>query len=187
MKKWVKQISVPQLIVEFASIVFAVSLALGMNAYKDTQDFKTEALVLQQKIILECRRNLAELDTVYRNNLEFKETLDSLAALDKIESNFSIAISSELLTKTAWDFTKASRSFSYIDEGFLNEAARVYERQEYYMHISNQLFQNLGDLLISDPAPEKTVSVSNYYMLNYNATTEALHTIYNEFLAEYDK
>ena len=125
MKKWVKQISIPQLIVEFASIVFAVSLALGMNAYKDAQDLKSEALVLKQKIILECKRNLTELDTVYSDNLKFKKSLDSLAALEKIEGNFNVGISSELLTKTAWDFTKASKSFSYLDEKFLNEAAII--------------------------------------------------------------
>lgn len=179
--------NISQIIFEFLSIVFAVLLALGLNTYKQNADLEGEAELLTEKIMLECTRNKLELDTVYQQNKEFKIILDSLRQLDKIEGNFNISIASELLTKSSWDFTKASRSFSYIDEGFLNDAAELYERQDYYMLISNQMFQNLGDLLISNPEPERTVSVSNYYLLNLNASAEELTRTYTEFLNRYGK
>ena len=145
----------------------------------------SEASYLRDKILIELNRNKLQLDTVYAENIAFKSTIDSLLALDKIEGNFSISIASELLTQSAWDFTKSSRSFSYLDEDFLNDAAELYERQAYYMHISNQMFQNLGDMLISDPKPRKTVSISNYYLLNLNASAVELMSTYNSFLQKH--
>ena len=174
-----------QIVFEFLSIVFAVLLALGLNSFKQNIDLENEAQFLTRKIVLECQRNRNELDTVLIHNNEFKAELDSLLALENIEGNFSLSIASELLTKSAWDFTKASRSFSYLDEEFLNDAAVLYEMQDYYMLISNQMFQNLGEMLISDPEPRKTVSISNYYMLNMNATAEDLFNTYEEFLKKY--
>lgn len=180
-----KKRAVWQIIFEFLSIVFAVLLALGLNAFKQNADLQNEAEFLTQKIILECNRNQMELDTVFTQNKEFKVYLDSLQSLDKIQGNFQISIASELLTKSAWDFTKASRSFSYLDENFLNDAAELYEKQDYYMLISNQMFQNMGELLISNPAPEETVKISNYYLLNLNTTADDLFKTYKNFLKKY--
>ncbi len=180
-----KNKAVWQILFEFLSIVFAVLLALGLNSAKQNLDFKNEAQFLTQKIIEECKRNKLELDSVYHQNNEYKIYLDSLQSLDKIEGNFTISIASELLTKSAWDFTKVSRSFSYLDENFLNDVAELYEKQDYYMLISNQMFQNMGEMLISDPKPEKTVNISAYYLLNLNVTAEDLQQTYTQFLNKY--
>ncbi|NQZ77246.1 MAG: hypothetical protein HRT61_14265 [Ekhidna sp.] len=180
-----KKKAISQLLFEFVSILFAVLLALGLNSYKQNSDLETEATFLREKIFLECEKNRASLDTVYRANLVFKSSLDSMLALDEIEGNFNVSISSELLTKSAWDFTKSSRSFSYIDEDFLNDASELYERQNYYMHISNQMFQNLGDMLISNPEPRRTVGISNYYLLNLNASAAELMNAYDAFIDKY--
>ena len=174
-----------QVIFEFTSILFAVLLALGLNSYKQNIDLKNEAQLLTQKIIRECERNRMELDTVFTQNNAFKIYLDSLGSLNEIKGNFNISIASELLTKSAWDFTKASKSFSYLNENFLNDAAELYEKQDYYMLISNQMFQNMGEMLISDPEPKMTVNISKYYLLNLNATTEDLFDTYNKFLEKY--
>ena len=180
-----KSISFWQVLIEFISVVFAVLLALGLNSYKQNKDLQDEARLLSNKIIRECERNMLELDTALRQNMEFKLYVDSLRAAEEMPNSFDISISSELMTRSAWDFTKASRSFSYLDESFLEEAAALYERQDYYMHISNQLFQSLGNMIMSDPEPENSLSVANYLIMNLNASAQNLQTNYQQFLKKY--
>ena len=180
-----KKKALTQIAFEFLSIVFAVLLALGLNSYKQNKDLEEEADFLREKILIECSKNKLKLDTVFSDNQVYKQELDSMLALDEIGGSFNISISSELLTKSAWDFTQASRSFSFLNEEFLNDAALLYERQNYYMHISNQMFQNLGEMLISDPEPRKTVSICNYYLLNLNSSAEELMKNYEDFLKKY--
>jgi sensor c-di-GMP phosphodiesterase-like protein len=172
---------------EFLSIVFAVLLALGLNSYKQNMDLEDEGRLLRARIITECKRNLSELDSVIVENEEFLTYVDSLKQLDEMKiSGFSISIASELLTKSAWTFTQASRSFSYMDEAFLNDASILYEQQDYYMTISNQMFEKLGDMLMLDSDADKMVNLIHYYLSNLNATSRQLKKTYTEFLEEYN-
>ncbi|MEO9871210.1 hypothetical protein [Ekhidna sp.] len=181
-----KKKALTQIAFEFLSVVFAVLLALGLNSFKQNMDLESEGEFLQEKIIKETKRNLLELDSVLITNKAFFIQLDSLRKTDKLISDqLNISIASELLTRSAWDFTKASRSFSYIDEEFLSEAAFLYESQDYYMTISNQMFEKLGDMLLTDPDMEKVIKLTHYYISNLNVTAENLIKTYQEFLDRY--
>ena len=179
------KISLWQIAIEFLSVVFAVLLALGLNSYKSNSDLEDEADLLSRKIIKELKKNQLELDTVLTRNKEFKAYVDSLRAVDTLPESLELSFASRLLTKSAWDFTKASRSFSYLDEDLLEEAAALYERQDYYMHISNQMFQNLAEMLMTDPAMERTLIMSNYFLLNLNSAGDNLADSYKDFLDQY--
>lgn len=179
--------AVSQVVFEFISIVFAVLLALGMNSYKQNKDLENEGDLLRYRIIEECKRNLIELDSVLIENERNFSYIDSLASLDEITTNsFDISIANELLTKSAWTFTQASRSFSYMDEDFLSDASILYEEQDYYMKISNQMFEKLGDMLMTDPNIEKVVKLTHYYLLNLNNTASELKSTYEEFLENHE-
>jgi len=175
-----------QIAFEFLSIVFAVLLALGLNTYKQSLDLQSEARLIKSKIIQECKHNSLELDTVITKNLKFKEYLDSLSGVELVE-DFTISIASELLTKSAWNFTQSSNSFSHLDEDFLNDAASLYELQEYYMMISNQMFQNLGQMILIEPEPIQSISISSYYLTNLNVTAESLSNAYTRFLNRHEE
>lgn len=179
--------AISQVVFEFISIVFAVLLALGMNSYKQNKDLENEGDLLRYRIIEECKRNLVQLDTVLMENEDRFNYIDSLASLDDLSSgSLDISIANELLTKSAWTFTQASRSFSYMDEAFLNDASIVYEQQDYYMTISNQMFEKLGDMLMTDPDIEKVVKLTHYYLLNLNNTASELKSSYQEFLENHE-
>lgn len=179
--------AVSQVVFEFISIVFAVLLALGMNSYKQNKDLENEGDLLRYRIISECQRNQVELDSVLIENERNFSYIDSLASLDEITTtSFDISIANELLTKSAWTFTQASRSFSYMDEDFLSDASILYEQQDYYMKISNQMFEKLGDMLMTDPDLEKVVKLTHYYLLNLNNTANELKSTYEEFLENHE-
>ncbi|GAB4240021.1 MAG: hypothetical protein Tsb0034_16320 [Ekhidna sp.] len=182
-----KKKAIWQIAFEFLSIVFAVLLALGLNSYKQNKDLESEGKLLRERIITECRRNTSELDSVILLNQEVFSFIDSLSQLDDLNiGGFDVNIANRLLTKSAWIFTQASRSFSFMDENFLNDAALLYEQQDYYMTISNQMFEKLGDMLLSDPDAEKMVTLIHYYLSNLNNTSAELRRTYADFLKEYD-
>lgn len=148
---------------------------------------ESEGKLLRERIIAECTRNLSELDSVIIRNEEVFSYFDSLSAIKDLElPSLNVSIANELLTKSAWSFTKSSRSFSYMDEAFLSQAAVLYERQDYYMSISNQMFEKLGDMLMADPDVEKIVGMIHYYLSNLNSSAVELKSTYESFLAEYN-
>ncbi len=183
-----KKQSLWQIVFEFLSIVFAVLLALGLNSYKENMDLKTESEVLSEKIILECKRNLNKLDSVILQNQEFMTYLDSLREQEVVDG-FGFNFSNDLLSASAWKFTQVSRSFQLMDQEFLDDATELYEVQNYYMTISNQMFQNLGEMLmkINSVDPKTMVITSHYYLSNILNAASQLQTTYRDFLEKYQK
>lgn len=181
-----KKQSIWQVVFEFLSIVFAVMLALGLNSYKQNQDLKEESEVLSNKILRECQKNFVNLDSVLIENKEFMVYLDSMRKLKDVEA-FGLNFSNELLSGSAWRFTQASRSFQLMDQEFLDDATELYELQNYYMEISNQMFQNLGEmqLRVDDLTPETMISTSHYYLTNILGVAEDLNENYKNFLKKH--
>ncbi|MDW3192522.1 MAG: hypothetical protein R8G66_09155 [Cytophagales bacterium] len=182
-----KQISFWPLFIEFASVVFAVLLALGLNSYKQNQDLKEESRILSKKILAECRRNLLELDTVNTQNEAYLIYLDSLLAQGNEVSGFSIDYNGELLTSSAWKYTQNSKAFNYIDSTLLNDATIVYELQDYYMKVSGEMFQNIGEMVLnSDNIKSSTlIKTSHYFTRNAHEAGKQLAEAYKEILEDH--
>ncbi|MEP1093824.1 MAG: hypothetical protein ABJG78_01875 [Cyclobacteriaceae bacterium] len=178
-----KKQSLWQVVFEFLSIVFAVLLALGLNSYKQNQDLQSESEVLSKKILSECKKNSTSLDTVLNQNREFMTYLDSMRSLKDVDS-FGLNFSNDLLSSSAWKFTQASRSFQLMDQEFLDDATELYELQSYYMEISNQMFQNLGEMLLrmEELTPKTMIKTSYYYLTNILSVAEDLNEKYKNFL-----
>lgn len=182
-----KKQSIWKIVFEFLSIVFAVLLALGLNSYKQNFDLKKESKVLTEKILIECRKNLTKLDTVIYQNQDFRMYLDSVRTLEKVDG-FRFDFSNELLSSSAWQFTQVSRSFQLMDQSFLDDATELYEVQNYYMDISNQMFQNLGDMImkIDEAGSKNIISTSHYYLTNILQSADQLQKMYRNFLEKHE-
>lgn len=176
-----------QILFEFLSIVFAVLLALGLNAYKESLDLNHESKTLREKIIKEVKRNKLEIDSVITVNTTYMAYLDSLLSLDEELESFQLSIASELMASSSWKFTQSAKSFTHIDSDFLDDATELYEQQDFYMLISNQMFQNLGDMLLLSDKSDKMVVTSHYYMSNILQTAESLRDNYETFVKTYDQ
>lgn len=172
-----------QVVLEFVSVVFAVLLALGLDSYKEKRERIRESEVLKDRILQECTLNLAKLDTVIAENQAFKNYLDSLSQLKEI-SALSASFSSELLLSSAWKSAESSPAFHYLASDFLIEAAEVYDQQDYYMNISNQMFSNLGSMMVElrQRDPRDMVGLLNYYLSNMLDISQDLRERYKEFI-----
>jgi len=176
-----------QIIIEFISVVFAVLLALGLNSYKQNRDLIKESQTLQRKILAECERNASELDSVMSKNQSYLNYLDSLQGISTELDGFTISFSSELLTKSAWVYTQTSPAFTELNESFLEDAARLYEMQNYFMQVSNEMFQNIGEMLLaSEEIPPSTMLLTcSYFLDNIVKTGNELEELYSGFLDKY--
>ena len=183
-----KKQSIWQILFEFISIVFAVLLALGLNSYKQNQDLKSESEVLTTKILSEVSKNLQKIDTVIAENTDFKIYLDSLQKSKTIDG-FNLEFSSKLLSKSAWQFTQASKSFHFMESEFLDEVTELYEMQSFYVDISDQMFHNFGVMLLNmdNTKPKTMVATANYYLTNLLSASQDLREVYKELLSKYDK
>ncbi len=179
--------TISQIAFEFLSIVFAVMLALGLNSYKQNLDLENEAKLLTKNIVNECKKNLRKLDSTLLVNQAFKPYIDSLLAAEEVRG-FHFSYSNELLSSIAWNFTKASKSFPHMDPSFLNDAAEVYEHQEYYMKNSNQMFEHLGTIIIQidNIKPRTLAQTGDYYLSNLIGAATELKLFYEEFLKKYE-
>lgn len=182
-----KQISFWPLLIEFLSVVFAVLLALGLNSYKQTQDLKKESETLTSKILAECSRNMSALDSVNVQNREYLQYLDSLLASEHEIKGFRIDISGELLHSSTWKYTQNSPAFNYIDGELLNDATEVYELQDYYMNISSQMIQNIGEFQLRSNVveTETLLKTCRYYIRNIVSAGDQLEETYEKILTDY--
>ncbi len=182
-------ISVPQLLIEFLSVVFAVLLALGLNSYKQSRDVRQSANTLRSAIISECKKNLSKIDSVLIKNRDYEAFLDSLVRLDEDKvSGLYFSYSFQLLTNGAWVITQNSSAANTIDQEFLLDAADIYHSQEFFHDFSTQFFQNVGMILSNDDQRKESNLVhSLYYNVNVmNSTASELKKDYVSFLAKYD-
>lgn len=182
-----KKKAITQIAFEFLSVVFAVLLALGLNSYKQNLDLKNEATFLSNNILNECKANLTKLDSSIQINEDFHHYIDSLIKAEEVKG-FSFSYNNEMLSSISWNFTKSSKSFSFIDPVFLNDAAEVYELQEFYMKNSNQMFEHLGSMIlqIDNIKPRTLAMTGNYYLSNLIGAAKELKSFYEEFLEKHD-
>ncbi|MEO9485421.1 MAG: hypothetical protein ABJG47_18320 [Ekhidna sp.] len=178
-----KKKALTQIAFESLSIVFAVLLALGLNSYKQAWDLQRESQLLKKNILKECRSNLEKLEVAIQENEDFQLFIDSLLQSDEIRG-FHFSYNNELLSSISWNFTKTSRSFQYMDPVFLTEAAEVYENQDYYMQIANQMFEHLGDMImqVDNIKPRTLTQTGNYYLSNLISASKNLQEDYQNFL-----
>ncbi|MEQ9305724.1 MAG: hypothetical protein RJQ14_17555, partial [Marinoscillum sp.] len=147
---------------------------------------KEESEIIKGKILSECGKNSMKLDSVLIQNQSFMNYLDSLSYLDRIEG-FGFNFSSELLASSSWKIAQTSSAIHLIDQNFLDDATEMYEVQQYYMNISNQMFQNLGDMLMKVDLVEPKIMVmtSHYYLSNILVASKQLQENYKDFLSKY--
>ncbi len=183
-----KKKAIAQIAFEFLSIVFAVLLALGLNSYKQNADLKSESQLLESNILDECQANLLKLDSSIYENEIYQAYLDSLLSSDEIDG-FEFNFQNKLLSSIAWNFTTSSKSFQFMNPDFLNDAAEIYENQDYYMKISNQMFEHLGDMILQiDNTEARTLTLTgDYYLSNLISASKELRSNYQRFLKKHSR
>lgn len=135
----------PEILIEVASIVVALLLALALNGWNDSRHDRERAAAARAAILAELRANRAEIT-------EAQTTLKSIvadlnAALDPgkpepHELNVNLGIS--LLSSAAWHAALTTQASQDLDFTWITRIAKVHELQDNYLRVQNLAVDQLG-------------------------------------------
>lgn len=153
----------PELLLEAASVVFAVLLALAVDEWRETKSQKALAARARASILEEIRGNEAELRGTRDKNRallqRIEETLPRIKQEPEtsLEFNFQIA----LLSSASWHTAQMTQAASLLDFDWLRRVSKVYELQELYATSQSAVVDRIGGIseILEDDEPQRMVTI----------------------------
>lgn len=136
----------PELLLEAASVIFAVLLALAVDEWRETRSQKALAARARARILEEIRANDAELRrTLAANEAILKRMEEDLLRVEKgekpeLEVNFSIA----LLSSATWQTAQVTQAAHFLDYDWVTRVSHIYELQALYMTNQTSLLDRIN-------------------------------------------
>lgn len=146
----------PELLLEAASVVFAVLLALAVDEWRETRSREALADHARLSILEEIRSNQTELRNTRDNNRALLQRIEQ--ALPRVmeqretslEFNFEIA----LLSSAAWNTAQTTQAANHLDFDWVKRVAKIYELQGLYLTSQSAVvdrISGISEILGDDP------------------------------------
>lgn len=152
----------PELLLEAASVVFAVLLALAVDEWRETRSREALAARARASILEEIRGNEAELRKTRDNNRALlrsvEEGLSQLAQKRDTALQFHFEIA--LLSSSAWNTAQMTQAANDLEFDWLRRVSNVYELQGLYVTSQSAVVDRLSgisELLEDDPRRMLTI------------------------------
>jgi len=135
----------PEILIEAASVVLALLLALALNSWNDARHDRERAAAARAAILAELRGNRAELDQARPVLKAIITSLQAALDPDKPEPNeLKVELGVSLLSSGAWHAALATQASQDFDFDWVRRIARVYELQDNYLRVQNIAVDQLG-------------------------------------------
>ncbi|HEY6985926.1 MAG TPA: hypothetical protein VH375_07575 [Rhodanobacteraceae bacterium] len=151
----------PEILIEAASVVAALLLALALNGWNEEREIRARADSARAAILAELRGNREEIRTAQPKLKEIVQYLSDLIANGAPaghEMHVDLGIS--LLSEAAWRAALATQATQTIDFAWMTRVARVYELQENYLRVQNAAIEQLGSIPADSSVGGKQVAAS---------------------------
>ena len=175
----------PDIAMEVFSVVFAVSLALFVNEWRQDRSDQALAARALEAVVEEVRSNRDGLVSTVEQH---QESLDSLrvtiAAIDAgaIDSlGGSLQYDVALLKGTAWETARMTQVIIYMDYDVVAQLSGIYELQGLYMRLTD----NFVDNMLSQDRPGDIAEARDMY-LHHVGYLSNLSKLGQQLLDEYD-
>jgi len=137
----------PEILIEAASVVLALLLALALNEWHDRRQEHERAEGARRAILAELRANSNELQPSRAALKDIVQTLrgaldDSKPAPRELKVNLGIS----LLSAAAWHAALATQASQSIDFEWITRVAKVYELQDNFLRVQNAAIDQLATL-----------------------------------------
>jgi type II secretory pathway component PulM len=135
----------PEILIEAASVVLALLLALAVNEWHERRQENERALDARRAILAELRANSAEIRSSRAALKDIVQTLrgaldDSKPAANKLKIDLGIS----LLSAAAWRAALATQASQRIDFDWITRIAKVYELQDNFLRVQNAAIDQLN-------------------------------------------
>ncbi len=135
----------PEILIEAASIVVALLLALALNGWNERRQEHERAAIVRSSILAELRGNRSDIHTAQTQLQAIIAELS--AALDESKPEpreLKVDLGLSLLSAAAWHSALATQSSQTLDFEWITRIAKVYELQDHYLRAQNTAADQLG-------------------------------------------
>jgi hypothetical protein len=176
----------PEILIEAASVVVALLLALAINNWSERQQELDRAALARTAILAELHENQEELRSA-RPQLD--AVLERLRAAAKVKDaqmhELAIELNIALLSSAAWHASTATRASQNMELGWLTRMAKVYELQDNFLRVQNLAIDQLGSIPADGKLGARDVAQSMIPRLNaLSQIADGLTRTYDEALGE---
>jgi hypothetical protein len=120
----------PEILIEAASVVLALLLALALNGWNEDRAMRARGDAARTAILAELRENRQEIQN----------------AQPKQSHELSINLGISLLSEAAWRAGLATQASQTIDFSWMTRVAKVYELQESYQRAQGLAVDQLSSI-----------------------------------------
>ena len=177
------KVSVKRAILEFASIVVAVVLAMSLTEMRQNHLNKKLAQQSLANILEEVEDNRQELlddSAKIANDLVFMNQWIKDVKESRKPEDFGVNFTFSFLSRTALEVAKVNQSLTYLSNEENMEIAQVYATQEFYSEQGAKLFDVMGNMVgsLTDPDAKEmlphVVGMRFYVVLVFNSVNAYL-------------
>ncbi|MEA2558845.1 MAG: hypothetical protein QOH06_349 [Acidobacteriota bacterium] len=125
----------PELLLEAASVVFAVLLALAVDEWRETRSRNALAAHAQASILEEIRTNETELRNTRDKNRALLQQIENglLQIMEKRDTSLQFNFEIALLSSAAWNTAQMTQAANFLDFDWVRRVSKVYELQGVYV------------------------------------------------------
>lgn len=135
----------PEILIEAASVVVALLLALAANDWQEHRQMRERGDVARAAILAELRENRAEIENT---RAKLKDILAQLRAeSDKNATppkELHVSLGLSLLSSAAWHAALATQSTEEINFAWTTRIAQIYELQETFQRVQGAVLDQLS-------------------------------------------
>lgn len=134
---------------EFSSIVIAVVLAMGLTEWRQSYLNHKMADASFEKIVLEVKDNLEELQ---QDSVKMAKDLETMAewvrqrSLKEEKVPLGVNFSYSFLSSSALEVARINQSLTFLPADKVLAIAEIYATQEFYSENAAKIFDIMGDL-----------------------------------------
>lgn len=134
---------------EFASIVIAVVLAMGLTEWRQSYLNHKMADASFDKIVLEVRENLEQLK---QDSLKMANDLETMTewvrqrTLKEKKVPLGVNFSFSFLSNSALEVASINQSLTFLPSEKVLAIAEIYAAQDFYSESASKIFDIMGDL-----------------------------------------
>jgi hypothetical protein len=142
----------PELLLEAASVVFAVLLALGVDEWREHRSRQELAIRARDSIVRELRANRREIVDIQR---DYQSELERITAQMKVMEKsvvreIDINLKLAQLSSAAWETTKSTEALQLLEFTWLVDVAGTYEVQRLVLQSQSDILPRISDIAAAE-------------------------------------
>jgi hypothetical protein len=151
----------PEILIEAASVVFALLLALALNQWNERHELRERGEAVRAAIRAELAENRSEIASTRPNLLEIQKHLrDVIDGKETAEHELTVNLGVSLLSAAAWHAALATQASETIDFKWMTTVAKIYELQDNYLHVQSAAVDQLTSIPAGGDSGAKAIAAS---------------------------